>query len=264
MNHLIVKAEGAITTLPLARIVLFVTAISVWSLGVALAQSPTTLTFEHLQPAWTNGYGGLQWTNFDLLDGVNYTNNPSGYFYGVVSRNHIVLNAYTHPAGITRSNGTFNLLSGYLTGAWRDQLRVRTQGFLDNTLLYDKTNIVYSTRPAFVNFNYVGVNRVVFSSSDGYEHGAPFHGFGTHFVMDDLTLSMSSPPSNVSLTIGRTTTNTAWISWVDATHQCRLFESAGLGTNMWRSVTNSAAISNGTNSVNLPKLDGTRLYRLQF
>ncbi|HWI56847.1 MAG TPA: hypothetical protein VNZ22_06455, partial [Bacillota bacterium] len=204
------KAEGTITTLARTlKLVIRVALVAMAFTGAALAQSPITLTFENLQPGWSNDYGGLQWTNFSPVDGAHY-NRPSGYKRAVVSPDYVVLNAYTRPAELTKSDGPFNLLSAYLTGAWNDRLQVQVAGFHDNTLMYSNTYVVNAARPTLVHFDYLGVNRVVFSSTGGVHH-ANFSGFGTHFAMDNLTIRLpgenpaviiQSPGENARLTNG--------------------------------------------------------------
>jgi len=227
------------------------------------AQTAKLLTFENMAANWTNGHGGLQWTNFSQLDAANYSNNPSGYYYGMVSATHVALNACAHPAQIARTNGFFILTSAYLTGAWRDQLRVRVQGFARGTLIYDSTNLVNATRPSLVHFNNSPVNLVIFSSFGGVNHGLPFPGFGTNFVMDNLKVSLPFTPTNALLGLTLTATNAMLFSWLDPSGVLRLYENPVLGANTWVAITNVPDFRNGTNRMLLPIQSGTRFYRLQ-
>lgn len=148
-----------------------------------------------------NGYGGLNWDNFYALDAVNYYLNPSGYLAGMVSPDFVAFNAYADPAAFS-SPIPFNFISAYLTGAWNDGLNIQVQGFLGATLMYDQTVVVNATGPTLFNFNYLGVDRVYFQSSDGTPHDG-YSGSGGHFAMDNLTVNIiPEPGSGILLIIG--------------------------------------------------------------
>lgn len=156
------------------------------------------LTFDNLPPATgsiPNGYGGLQWTNFNYIDAVD-----TGVFgYGLVSSNNVVFNSDGNPAQINDGDGTFNLNSAYLTGGWNDGLQVEVQGFVGGALAYDNTYVVNTTGPTLINFDYLGVNEVNFISSGG-THNPYLAGVGYQFVMDNLDVTLAPEP------------NTAWLS----------------------------------------------------
>jgi len=173
--------------------------------------SAQTITFDDLNPSTLpgatypfeapipNGYAGLQWNNFWVLDvPLNLQADPgaTGYKNGLVSGNNIALNAGGNPALI--SAGAFNLNSAYLTAAWNNGLQVEVQGFVDGTLTYDNTYTVNTTAPSSINFNYLDVDEVNFISSGGTSAG--YSGRGTQFAMDNLTIS--TVPEPASLTFG--------------------------------------------------------------
>lgn len=162
--------------------------------AVALAQTEI-LTFDNLPGVGgydqylpiPNGYGGLQWQNFQYMDGLTQTAN-SGYVNGVVSPNNIVFNTFGNPALV--SDGSFNLNSAYLTAAWTDGLQVEVQGFVGAAVIYDHTYTVNTTGPTLVNFNYMGIDQVNFISIP-----QP----GAQFVMDNLSITLVPEPSAFAL-----------------------------------------------------------------
>ncbi len=178
-----------------------------------------TLTFESFSPGqdWVgvpNGYGGLQWNNFGVICGACQSVN-SGYHAAPVSPANVVFNLHGSPASISVSSNVFDLNSAYLTAALNldSTVQVRVQGFLGATRLYDTTNVVNKYAPAFVNFNYVGVDRVTFSTTPSVQ-----------FAMDDLDVSFpgacsfsispggrlhGSAPETGSVSVA-TQTNCAW------------------------------------------------------
>jgi hypothetical protein len=147
-------------------------------------------------PVITNGYANLQWNNFNYLNGTTIV--PSGYENAVVSANNVAFNNNGNPAQI--SGGEFNLISAYLTGAWNDGLSVQVQGFLSGNLAYDRTYTVNTTGPTLINFDFVGVDQVVFSSSGGTPNPAyAGHGLGAQFAMDNLDIILVPEPSTLAL-----------------------------------------------------------------
>jgi hypothetical protein len=127
-----------------------------------MSASATLLTFDSLPtgalpaPGYgviPNGYGGLNWNNFGVLNGS--VMDPSyGYHTGMVSPNNVAFNLYGDPASITTSRGLFNLNSAYLTLALNlpTPLEIQVQGYLGAALLYNQTYVVNSSGPTFVNF----------------------------------------------------------------------------------------------------------------
>jgi len=159
------------------------------------------LTFDTLAAAAVpTGYGGLNWNYFTVLDGVHYIHNPSGYGAGVVSTNNVVYS--TGVASITNAN-PFNLFSAYLTAAWNDNLQLEAKGYANGVLIYDNTYTLSATNPTLINFNYLGVTEVDFTSSGGTQHPGYYVG-GPHFVIDNVNAAsgpgvMSGPQVAVPL-----------------------------------------------------------------
>jgi hypothetical protein len=159
------------------------------SAGSALA---TTINFDDLPGSATiiqSPYEGLNWDNFSAgnLGGILP---DSGYPNGTVSPNNIALNRFGAPASISLGGqGTFDLNSAFLTGAWNDGLNVNVVGFLDGVSVYNNTYTVSAYAPTLVTFDYLGVDSVTFSSYGG-DH-VFLEGSGSQFVMDDLVINQS-------------------------------------------------------------------------
>jgi len=169
--------------------------------GIALGTSPATITFDELTPSThgdpiPNGYAGLQWNNFFVLNAVSYVNNPSGYQNAVVSANNVAFNGFGDPSMV--SAAAFDLNSAYLAAAWNDGLQVEVQGFVGATLTYDNTYTVNTTGPTLINFNYLGVDEVNFIASGGTLHPG-YTGNGTQFALDNLTLTPVPEPTLLGL-----------------------------------------------------------------
>ncbi len=170
--------------------------------GTAFAQTEI-LTFDDLSGVGgyneyrliPNGYGGLQWQNLLYMAGLAQTPN-SGYVNGVVSLSNIAFNGAGAPALV--SDGFFNLNSAYLTAAWNDGLQVEVKGFVGATLIYDHAYTVNTTGPTLVNFNYTGINQVMFISSGGTPHPG-LGSSGEQFVMDNLSITFVPEPSAFAL-----------------------------------------------------------------
>jgi hypothetical protein len=158
----------------------------------------TLLTFDGLPaggpldaypPFVPNGYGGLNWNNFAVVNGLEFSPG-TGYYAGVVSASNVAFNEYGFPASISVSGGLFNLDSAYLTFALNldTLLNIEVQGFAGGTLLYDNTYTVNRSTPTVVNFNYLGVDTVTFISSPAQQ-----------FAMDNLTVTRVPEPACATL-----------------------------------------------------------------
>ena len=146
-------------------------------------------------PQVSAGYNGLQWSNFDVIDAVDSL--PNGGQNGTVSPKNVAFNANGTSASFGVS-GSFDLESAWLTAAWNDGLQIEAQGYVGGVLTYDNTYIVNTTAPTLVNFNYLGVNEVNFIPSGGTHHTG-YNGFGTVFVMDNLSVTLVPEPSRFVL-----------------------------------------------------------------
>ncbi len=130
-----------------------------------------------------NPYYGLIWNNFDPLP-TSLMPTPSGYTAALLSGNTIVFNGNGGDGGIagpaTISSGIFNLNAGYFASAWLDNLQLQVAGFFNGSLMYSNTYTLSATTGTMINFNYQGVDTVIFSSSGGTPH-AGFAGSAPDF-----------------------------------------------------------------------------------
>jgi hypothetical protein len=167
-------------------------------LGVLVALAPaaaraTTLGFDDVtgdtNAQVPDGYGGLDWDNFWVLDAEAYGLVPSGYASGVVSPTYVAVNASGMPAGLgVSSPERFDFNGAYLTGAWQDDLGIRVQGYRDGALVYDETVYAGAFHPTWFRFDFLDVDRLRFTSFGGTDAGYGI-GMGEHFAMDDFTFN---------------------------------------------------------------------------
>ncbi len=162
-------------------------ALSVIAQGTGGGQT-NLLTFDDLEPgldyaAITNGYGGLQWNNFQVLNG-SLRPATEGYRAGVVSPPNVAFNGGGDPASI-RGRSPFDLKSAYLTAAHFDGVQIGVHGWAGTTLAYSNAYTLNKTGPTLIHFNYVGVTEVRFTPSVHSQW----------FVVDNLTAVVRpSPP----------------------------------------------------------------------
>lgn len=155
------------------------------SLLVSTQASAATLTFDDISAAALgtipDGYGGFDWTSGGFIDGDDIFA-TSGYANGAVSGEYVGYNEFEDPLTIT--GPAFDFVSVYLTAAWNNGLTVRVSGYLGAALLYQQSVLVSTGGPTLFNFNYLGIDRLVFESSGGTNAGLT--GLGTHFAMDNF------------------------------------------------------------------------------
>ncbi len=178
------------------------------ALSTASTKGQSVITFDDLHVTGSgeyipNGYQGLVWSNFGVVNAILETNLPpvlggglSGIYYGMVSPSNVAVNAGGTPAEIDSSTN-FNFLSVYLTGAWNSNLNVEVQGFDGTNLLYDQTVVASATNPTLFTFNYLDVDRLYFNSFGGQSAG--FSGGGEDFVTDNFTFEFIPEPSTFLL-----------------------------------------------------------------
>lgn len=137
-----------------------------------------------------NGYGSFNWTNFSVLNTVNYSANPSGYGNGTTSPANVAYNAWGAPALISSATA-FNFVGANFTAAWNDGLQLRVVGYSGGSLVGDTTYTLGTSGPTWLNIGLNGVDTLLFVSSGG--QSSSFGGSGTHFALDDFTYSAGSP-----------------------------------------------------------------------
>jgi hypothetical protein len=161
--------------------------------ATVLAEAASLLTFDELPTPQVmpglnygpipNGYGGLQWNYFGVLDGSIRPANE-GYHSGIVSSNNVAFNFFGEPATISSATSRFDLDSAYMSLAQNldTPLNIEVQGYTGTTLLYDHTYTVNRFAPTLLTFDYFGIDRAVFISSPGQP-----------FAMDNLSITIPEP-----------------------------------------------------------------------
>jgi len=146
-----------------------------------------------------NGYEGLVWSNFWVLNAVPF-GPSSGYYNGLISDSNVAYNAFGNPAEISALGRNFNLVSAYLTAAFTSNLSVQVQGFRGANMVYEQTAVVTWTGPSLVMLNFQNIDRVEFDSFGGLDAGIGGSlGDDQQFVMDDLTIEPVPEPSAILL-----------------------------------------------------------------
>lgn len=172
-------------------------------------RSQTVITFDDIPlnngtgVFLANNYDGLVWSNFAVVNGILAPRNgpppyTNGTYYGVVSPSNVAILAFDGPSEIDSPGTNFNFLSAYLTGDWMSNLDIKVQGFRDTNLMYDQTVVASATNPTLFAFDYLDVNRIVFTSSGGQP---AFGGIiSEQIIMDNFTFEFIPEPSSLLLT----------------------------------------------------------------
>lgn len=158
------------------------------------------LTFDDLAPTSNNshipnGYGGLNWGNMYYLNASAYPN--SGYSNGLVSGDYLAFNLGANLAVASGSSFDFN--GAYLVSAWNDGLSVNIKGYLGASLLYDTTVNPSYESPTWFQFNFLGVDKLEFTSFGGVDADIGDDGMGFHFGMDNFTYNAVPIPAGIWL-----------------------------------------------------------------
>lgn len=152
-----------------------------WMIGALMAcgvagVSAATITFDDIAVssndgvAISNGYAGLNWDNFWVLDGIDYSPADTGYANGVVSGTNVAYNAFASPASFF-SDTSFDLTSAYVTKAWNSGY-TRFVGYVGSVQTYLLDVFSTTTSPTLVDFGWSGVTKVTISDLDGTAHTA--------------------------------------------------------------------------------------------
>ena len=165
--------------------------------GLPPSSSADVLTFEGLADVSPipNGYGGLNWDNFSVLDAAVYPN--SGYAHGTVSASMVAFNSFANPASVSAPSGTFTFHGAYLTGAWNNGLNIQVEGLVSGLPILTRTVVVDTIRPRWFTFDYANVESVRFTTFGGTDAG--LDGSGTHLAMDDFKFNCAGPDGDGDL-----------------------------------------------------------------
>jgi hypothetical protein len=168
----------------------------------------TTIGFDDLTDNWfgtpiTNGYQGLNWTNWSVLNTADFTTffGPSGATPGTVSPPNVAFNADGGEAIFSESS-PFTLNSADLTAFWRDNLQVTVTGLLNGVVEHTITLALSATAATLETFNWTDINEVDLVGSGDTDH-AGYSGSGTQVALDNLTITtgvVSNPePSSLAI-----------------------------------------------------------------
>lgn len=192
----------------LRSFLLSVTCLAILALSSLPASAQTLITFDDiLVPtnntliSITNGYQRFDWSNFFALSVSNQTRLygiTNGDNYGMVSAPNVAFNGSGNPAEMDSPGTNFDFFSAYLTGAWNSNLNIEAQGFSGTNLLYDETVVASATNPTLFAFNYLNIDRLLFTSSGGEPAGFQ-GGSGEQFAMDNLSVEFVPEPSTFLL-----------------------------------------------------------------
>ena len=173
--------------------------------GAALLIQPAaalTITFDDLTDTSAgfggtpipNGYQGLNWTNWNVLNTAEFTTNanaglPNGAQNGTVSPPNV---AYTLNGDLSIfSNNPFTFNSADLTAFWRNGLQVTVTGKLGGVEEDTTTVSLLATGPTLENFNWSNIDEVDVFPIAGTGTRI-YNGDGTQVAMDNLTITPST------------------------------------------------------------------------
>jgi hypothetical protein len=186
------------------RTVLLALAVAVAAFTGTPRASAAVLTFDDVDPSDAdvvipNGYGGLNWSNFETLDPVAGGVENNGYLAGTTSGTFVAFTTYGMPGSISAST-PFDLIGGNFTGAWRDGLQLTITGFRNGIQEHTTTLTLQSTAYLAALLGWHGVDLVTFSAVGGVNHGYAT-GDGTQFAIDDLHVASTPTPGSLLLMV---------------------------------------------------------------
>ena len=167
------------------------------TLGLVSSARAIVITFDNLPDSTLgapipDGYAGLDWNNFDVLDGKTYPAPNTGFTNGVVSSPNVAFSLSGLSASITPAAPakTFTLSDGFFTSAFDSSgLLVTAKGYGPGGLLYTTHFTLYTTGPSFEDFDWTGLSEVIFSTPK-----ASICGPSTQFVVDNLCVELGPSP----------------------------------------------------------------------
>ncbi|HUA17744.1 MAG TPA: PEP-CTERM sorting domain-containing protein [Bryobacteraceae bacterium] len=157
------------------------------------------LTFSSLDEAIPNGYSGLNWSNFGVINTADAFSEigANGYTNGTVSGTNVAFNENGTAAAVSDGDFTFN--SAYFTAAWNTGLTITVVGKEGGVTVDTTSFVVNTTGPTLETFNWTGIDELDFSSSGGTNAG--YNGSGTQFAMDNMSINSVPEPSTLPLVV---------------------------------------------------------------
>jgi hypothetical protein len=162
------------------------------ALALAGPASARLVTFDQINSAGTGIQIPTGWASFDWSSDfwvLNSADAPpgGGYENGTVSPPNVAYNLYGRDVNFKRKT-PFELVSFYLTAAYKNGLEVTVTGFRSDVQVDSATFTVDTTSPTLETLDW-DVNRIVFSV------GAGTGGEKNRFVLDNLTTMPIPQPS---------------------------------------------------------------------
>jgi hypothetical protein len=159
------------------------------ALALAGPASAKLITFDLLKgsdeqiPA---GWAGFHWSdNFFYLDGADFPG--TGFDNGIVSSPNVAFNNGVNTVGFGRQK-PFEIVSFYVTAAYRTGLQFRVSGLLDGAVVDRKTFTINPSGPTLITLDWSDINHVVFYAYGGVNAGLGGNkSDGFEFALDNLT-----------------------------------------------------------------------------
>ncbi|CAF1487980.1 unnamed protein product [Rotaria magnacalcarata] len=132
-----------------------------------------------------NNYGGLNWENVLVLNGLNFSNPGTGYRTGVVSPPYLAFNGYGSPMTIESATASklFTAHSFYSCAVWYDNITLTMTGSRSGTILFTKTVSLFIQNRTLVELNWPGIDSIHLTSICYWCCDAK------HFTMDNLVVT---------------------------------------------------------------------------
>jgi hypothetical protein len=159
------------------------------ALALATPASAKLITFDLLTGSdqhIPDGWAGFHWSDdFFYLDGDDFPG--TGFDNGVVSPPNVAFNNDSNTVGFGRGK-PFELVSFYVTAAYRNGLKFRVTGKLDGDIVDRETFTINSSGPTLITLDWSDINHVVFYSYGGTNAGLGGNrSDGFEFALDNLT-----------------------------------------------------------------------------
>ena len=130
-----------------------------------------------------NGYNGLNWGNFAVLDGDTFFNPRTGYKAGLVSHPYLAFDPWAADMNVANPNGTFTVNSFYSCAVWYDgDVTLRITGSKSGTALHTKSYLLSSVNKTLIELNWSDVDSVLLAST------CKICCNDKHFTMDNLSV----------------------------------------------------------------------------
>jgi hypothetical protein len=138
-----------------------------------------------------DGYGGLNWDG--EFNAISSSHSGGVFSHGIVSESYVAACGSAVEGIVSHPTLTFDFESVYMTGGWYG-LDVVTEGYLGGTLMHTKTNTIVTSGPIKFDFNWTGIDTLVFAPSNGA-------GANRDILLDDLSIQIVPEPTTVLLMV---------------------------------------------------------------